>query len=324
MDGFLFLVIFVILKNDNDNMHIDKINGDLAFNDAEHKYFNVKYPDRTYTSVTTLIGKYHEKFDSEFWSSYKALEQMMTPEEFSQSGVKSRLLAKKQWSDSYIEEQGFDMNDFLQVKKDILAGYDKTRDEACERGTNYHNAKENRFYEKKEHSLLEYNFGLPLSETFVCEKHNFDLNRENAVLPEYLVYFSTVDEVLNLAGQIDVLIKRGKEIYILDYKTNAKGIETKAYFNPKTRKTKKMFYPINHLDDTTLNHYTLQLSLYAYMLQRIDPELEVKLLRICHVDGEGKETLMDLEYLKDDVEKLLKHYKKEIITQHYRNTGKHL
>ena len=304
-------------------LYIDKINGDLAFNDATHKYFNVKYPERAYTSVTTLIGKYHEKFDAQFWSSYKALEALMG-DEFIITGVKHELLNKKKWNDAYLDTFGIEKKVFVAKKEEILEGYDKVRDEACERGTNYHNAKENRFYEKKEHLLTEYNFNLPLEGTFVCEKHNFDLNREKAVLPEYLVYFSTQDAILNMAGQIDVLIKEGNDLYILDYKTNAKGIETKAYFDRKTKKKKKMLYPINHLDDTTLIHYTLQLSLYAYMLQRINPEFNVKLLRICHVDGAGNETLMDLEYLKDDVEKLLKHYKKELCIDYYRATGKHL
>ena len=304
-------------------MVIDKQNGDLAFNDAEHKYFNVKYPQRTYTSVTTMIGNYHEKFDSEFWSSYKALEALMG-EDFVTEGVKYDLLNKKKWSDAYLDTFDVPHDLFFAKKKEILDGYDKVRDEACERGTNYHNAKENQFYEKKEHSLLEYNFNLPLEGNFVCEKHNFDLNRENAVLPEYLVYFSTQDEILNVAGQIDVLIKQGNDIYILDYKTNAKGISSKAYFDPKKKRKQKMFYPIGHLDDTTLMHYTLQLSTYAYMLQRINPDFNIKLLRLCHIGGDGTETLIDVDYLKEDVERLFKDHKKKLITAHYRKTGKHL
>lgn len=303
-------------------MHIDKINGDLAFNDAEHKYFNVKYPERNYTSVTTLIGKYHEKFDEDFWSAYKALEKLVGVEEFVSSGVKKELLNRKKFDLSYPASFGIDEVEFLNTQSEIIAGYNKTRDDACERGTNYHNAKENKFYEKPQHDLREYNFGLDISGNFVCEKHNYDLNRENAVLPEYLVYFSTDDGILNMAGQIDVLIKQGNDIYILDYKTNAKGIEQSSYFNPKTRKKKMMFYPINNVEDCAMGHYTLQLSLYAYMLQRINPEFNIKLLRICHIDGEGKETLYDLEYKKEEVIKILKDYKKKLKTETFRTTGR--
>jgi hypothetical protein len=58
------------------------------------------------------------------------------------------------------------------------------------------------------------------------------------------------------------------------------------------------------------------------MLQRINPELNIKLLRIIHIDKEFKETTYDLPYLKKDVEKMLLAYKKDLITENYRATGK--
>lgn len=304
-------------------LKIDKLNGEMAFNDAEHKYWNTKYPDRKYTSVTTLIGKYHEEFDSEFWSSYKALESLMGVDEFAES-VKRELLSRKKFDLSYVELNGIAISEFEVAKLELLKSYDKTRDDACERGTAYHNMKENAFYEKDEHEIGDYNFGLDLPGKFVCAKNDFSLNKENCVLPEYLIYFSSNDGILNIAGQIDVVVKQGNDIYILDYKTNAKGIEMKSYFNPKTRKSKMMFYPLNDIQDCAFQHYTLQLSLYAYMLQRINPEFNIKMLRICHIDGEGVETLYDLEYKKDHVIKLLKDYKKVVATNYHRETGKFL
>ena len=78
-------------------MHIDKQNGDIAFNEEQHLYFNTKYPNRKYTSVTTLIGEFHEKFDGDFWSSYKAMEALMGEEAFKKSGLKGTLLDKKKF-----------------------------------------------------------------------------------------------------------------------------------------------------------------------------------------------------------------------------------
>ena len=60
-------------------MKIDKKNGNVCFNDSEHVYWNEESGDR-YISVTTLIDKYVQPFDKEFWSSYKALEQLLPPE----------------------------------------------------------------------------------------------------------------------------------------------------------------------------------------------------------------------------------------------------
>ena len=55
---------------------IDKENSDCVYSDEEHVYINKKDNSR-YISVTTLINKYSEEFDEEFWSSYKALEEIM-------------------------------------------------------------------------------------------------------------------------------------------------------------------------------------------------------------------------------------------------------
>ena len=55
-----------------------KINGSVAFQEEGHKYFNLNDPSITYTSVTTLIGKYEPEFDSDFVSRYKALERLLS------------------------------------------------------------------------------------------------------------------------------------------------------------------------------------------------------------------------------------------------------
>jgi hypothetical protein len=307
---------------DKAKLKVDKSNGDLQYNDEHHIYFNKRHPDRKYTSVTTLIGKYYEKFDSEFWSAYKSMEALMGPVEFRDCGLKSALLKKKKWDDKLLDTYGIDREAFENMVTETLLSYKKTSDEACEYGTTYHNAQENKFYSSPIQRITDYNFGLDIQKEFQCERNNFDLNREHAILPEYLAYYSSPTGIMNMAGQIDILVKNGNDLYILDFKTNKKGIETKAYFDPIKKKKKMMYAPLSHIEDTTLEHYTLQLSIYAYMLQQINPEFNIKLLRIIHVDREGNETLYDLQYRKEDVKKLFKHYEKQIIIEHYRKTGK--
>lgn len=302
-------------------MEINKLNGELAFNEESHKYWNTKFPDRQYISVTTIIGKYHEHFDANFWSSYKALEKILG-QDFVDLGVKTQLLKTKQFNQELLDTLGVERALFLMTQEEILAGYSKANLDACDRGTKYHNRKEDNFYKKPVHNLEDYGFNLPIEGQYVCEKNNFDLSRERAVLPEYLVYYSCPDKILNIAGQIDLLIKDGNSLYILDYKTNAKGIETKAYFDRAKKKNKTMYFPINNLDDTTLIHYTMQLSIYAWMLQKINPEFEIQLLKLLHIDGNDVETEIEVEYKKTEVERLLSHYKKELKTKYFRENGK--
>jgi hypothetical protein len=47
------------------------------------------------------------------------------------------------------------------------------------------------------------------------------------------------------------------------------------------------------------------------MLQKINPEFTIKNLILNHYDHSGKNTLYNCSYLKDDVEKMLKHYAKQ-------------
>ena len=315
-------------------MQIDKMNNELAFNEEFHKYWNVKYPDRSYTSVTTLIGKYHEQFDDEFWSRYKALQKFVGEEYFDgpmkksgkrgpSSATKLELLDKKRFDYKWLEKYNIDRKEFEDEAFGIRVSYIKAAEEACDRGNIHHNRKENHWYTKP---IFDVSHLIPVepSAKFMCEKHNFDLQRDKAVLPEFLVYFSDATGTLHLAGQIDLLIKDGNDIYILDYKTNAKGMKDKAYFDFKKKKTTRMYYPINNIDDHMLNHYTLQLSIYAFMLQKINPDFNIKLLRLLHIDGEGVETDYDVPYLKTDVERLLKHYRKELQIADFREENKKL
>jgi len=304
-----------------ENEQYDKVNGDIAFTESTHTYVNTKHLDRKYISVTTLIGEYHQKFDSEFWASYKACEALMGSQ-FEKLGLKFELLEKKKFDSVYLDTFEIDYNEFEEKKQEILASYGMANKVACERGNIIHNAKENQFYEKAVHRLQDYNFDLhTLNGDFACQRHDFTLNRDKAILPEYLMYYSTKDGILNIAGQADIVIKDGNDIYILDHKSNAKGIKNKAYFDVKKKKKQMMFYPINNMDDHMLNHYTLQLSLYAWILQKISPDFQIKLLRLLHIDGNQKETIYDLDYKREEVERMLKHYKKTLKVQHYRETG---
>lgn len=290
-------------------MNYDKKNGDVCFRESDHVYFNERKKDITYTSVTTLIGKYHEKFDPEFWSRYKALEKCLSKEDFTM--IKSKMLRNRKADIEWFDKFSIDPDVFNNHVDEILESYRLANEAGCKRGTEYHLKKELAFYENKIQDVSSLVSGC--NGSFECEKHNWDLSREKAVIPEFLIYYHCPDGILNIAGQIDLLIKDGNDIYLIDWKTNSKGIKEKAFFDPVTKKLKTMFYPLNNLNDTMLIHYTLQLSLYAWMMQKINPSYNIKLLRLHHIDGNDVETDYDLIYLKDDVERLLKYHKKTMM-----------
>lgn len=297
-------------------LQIDKQNGDICFNDANHCYFNVNDEGKQYISVTTLIHNYTQPFDSEFWSAYKALEKLLSKDVWAIE--KKKLLNVKKINKDILNTYNISENDFNKVQQDILDTWDKTNKESCERGTKIHAELESSFYKAGKNVNLN-RFGI--GGKFECKKDYNDLNLENAVYPEYLIYRESDDGILRLAGQVDLIVKKGNDIIICDWKTN-KEIKTKSGYNSNTKSSIKMKYPLNNLDDVNFNHYTLQLSTYAWMLQKLHPEFNIVDLILVHFDHNNKQTVYHCDYLKHDVEKVLYDYKKNLNLKQQRDKRK--
>lgn len=297
----------------------DKINGVCEYYDKEHVYID-RETNTKFISVTTLIHNYVNEFDPIFWSSYKAIEAIVDAATF--EPIKRILLGTKRFNDKILKTYGIDVEEFARKQSEILKGYEDEKNKSCERGTKIHAEFENSFYGN---STFDFNkrFKIPVSGTdFICKENFYDLlSVEKGVFPEFLIYKTSSDGILKVAGQIDLLIKDGWDIYIIDHKTN-KEIKTKSFFDRIKKKSVSMKFPLSNLDDCNYWHYTLQLSLYAYLIQQIDSRFVIKGLTLNHIDHAGKQTLYELEYLKDDVERMLKHYKKQIKIQEELNKDK--
>nr|DAJ81311.1 MAG TPA: Exonuclease V [Caudoviricetes sp.] len=287
-------------------MKIDKQNGNVAFDNESHTYWNLD-DNRRYISVTTLIHKYTQEFDKEFWSAYKALEKLLPKESWDIE--KKSLLNTKKFHKEILDTYNISEAEFNKAQQDILDAWDEENRKSCERGTKIHEEIEHSFYDNpKDISLQKFGLG----GKFECRKDYSELDLEYGVYPEYLIYRESDDGILRIAGQVDLIVKQGNEITIIDHKTNKK-IDQKSGFDSTTKSNAKMKFPLNNLMDCNFYHYTLQLSTYAWMLQKIHPEFIIKDLIINHYDHKGNNTLYHCEYLKHDVEKMLYHYKKELI-----------
>ena len=294
----------------------DKRNGNIAFRDSDHCYFDLRDPKKKYVSVTTCIQDYYEQFNSEFWSRYKALEALYGVDAFKSTQVKKDLLNFKVWKDDYAKQLGLNILEVQANAEKIAEGYKQNSKEACEYGTAYHLKQELKFYNGQNLGLFDERFSSHSNE-FVCKKDYYELDLPYGIYPEYLI--SWEEEDLRISGQIDLLIKEGNTIYLLDFKTNAKGIEDKSYYNHKTKSFKMMKYPVNNLQDCTKVHYQLQLSFYARLLQKINPKFEIKLLLLKHCTREGVETDIELEYIPNEVDKIIRDIKKRNYIERERN-----
>ena len=286
-------------------MEYDKVNGNVGFLEGPHKYFSLIDPSIKYTSVTTLIGKYEPEFDKDFVSKYKALERLIPADIWKKE--KGSIWKNHYVPKTFLEAHEISESELNKVQQDILDEWQQINRTACERGTKIHAQLENGFYSGGDNVTLS-KFGI--GGKFMCKKDYTDLNLDYGVYPEYLIYYDNPDIDLHIAGQIDLLVKEENDITILDWKTNSK-IDTKGFYNSAIRSTEKLRHPLSHLDNCNFNVYQLQLSTYAWMLQKINPDFNIKRLALYHFDHNDNETLYEVTYLKDEVELMLKHFVKQ-------------
>ena len=97
-----------------------------------------------YTSVTTMIHEFCQKFDSDFWSQYKALQKLLSAEQFAME--KKRLLETKRFDKKYFLDM-YDLNEteFNSAQQDILDEWSKTNADSKERGTKIHSDLEHQY-----------------------------------------------------------------------------------------------------------------------------------------------------------------------------------
>jgi len=259
----------------------------IAFKEEGHIYESTDKDNISWVSVTSLVGKFKPKFDRDGQAK------------------KSSKNKRSKW--------------YGMTPEEIILAWDNETARAIKLGNFYHNQREADMLDLD--TIGRYGIEVPIIKPII--KDNIKLSPEQklkeGVYPEHLVYLKSV----GICGQADIVEVVNGYINITDYKTN-KEIKEKGFTNWEGI-TNKMFRPVNHLDDCNLNHYNLQLSIYAYIIKKHNPKLKIGKLIIQHVKfkqvGEDKngypinehidgEPVLDsikmyeLPYLKDEVRSL--------------------
>lgn len=267
----------------------------VIFTEENHKYTGNS--GKNYISTTTLISKYHDPFDEEYWSLYKAIERIVInkagQDYFDKIKRKIGFESIIEYFLPKIETNGLLENTINQ----ILNEWKEKRERKQREGTEYHKKREKEDNEKG-----------------ICDKTGLKIipfddrdlyNLVDGIYTEHVMW----NEEYMIAGQGDKTYIEYKFIDVDDYKTCDK-IPEESFKHPK-RGYKMMHYPIDNLMDCKLIYYTLQLSIYGWMLEQKSKEQnrprEVRRLRLYH---STIDKYIEVSYLKNEVERLLKHYKK--------------
>lgn len=220
----------------------------VIFDAKAHKYYNKLGAE--YISTTTLVGLFKPKKD------WKGIAEKFVNRRTKEELVKD--LAKKyNKTESSVKEF---LNKYGYKGSSIQKIWEYNKDMACAVGSEFHDKKErediNRGYEKIEDRIHRVDDGLTQYQTD-------DLwHLPDGVYTELQLW----NHHYLIAGKSDKVIVDGRYIDIDDYKTNEE-IDKVSYFNAYKGEHDMMLPPIDHLMDCNFIHYTLQLSIYAYMLE---------------------------------------------------------
>lgn len=107
-------------------------------------------------------------------------------------------------------------------------------------------------------------------------------------------------EEYDVASAIDHLFinKLTGGLVLVDYKTNSDIHKNEKY-------TKKMKPPLNHLKDTTLNHYAIQLSIYKYLVEKYTTLEFEEMFIVWFSELNDNYEIIEVPYLKEEVIKIL-------------------
>ena len=297
----------------------------IFFNEEAHKYTDDL--GNAYISVTTLIGKYTEEFKKEAIAA--ACER----------------IGKNPKHPKYALYAG-------KTKKQLLWEWEQETIKACEKGSKKHNflelaVKESNGYKKNAKGFIDdkiytiddivakHNYGRLKLEHFdqkgVKEKYPqiYELIK-GLTQSGYKIYseIGVYDSDNLISGLIDILLVKDDTFIILDWKTNKAPIRFESgYYEKDTLgklKLDSFVYkndvfaePLDNLADSVGNHYAMQLSTYANLVESWG--FKCKGLILCHIrtiedakDENGNDVevveIYDMPYLKNDSINMISHY----------------
>ena len=257
----------------------------LIFKEDGHKYTDTF--GNEYKSTTTLLHEYQPKFDKNYWLRKKAREL----------GISEKQLAQ-QWQN--------------------------ITDEACSRGTKTHNGLEDgikgssMFKDAVQHlsrpdgqmvTLADLpNINLDIAPLNVKEFKEMTENKYPKIYEIFDYYTNAGYKIYSeiggflidslISGTIDVLCIRDDQFVIGDWKTNRGGLKFEAGYYKKDKsqkpyqltdewvtKNEGLLPPVTHLPNCNGSIYNLQLSVYAYMVEKI-LGIPNAGLWLCHIDSD--------------------------------------
>lgn len=300
----------------------------MYFFEPKHIYYKNFIDDYDYISASGVLKLLKEKYDSAYWSMYKAYEFYLyktniDPTLHIDDYLNNKPAEPKKYFKNY--KRGYDKGDYklfshlkmyadeskvIKIQQYILATWEKVNINSINKGHNYHADREEKAlasefcknpFTGKILPIITNNEWISLD----VKKRIVDLsNLQPGFYPEIILDYDC------FCGQADKVwfepLSNGKlGFWIDDYKTNIKL----DFVNPY----QSMLYPLNHLDDCNWNHYQVQLSFYSWILIQYGYVYMGSRLTHC-IQNETDNTKWkripyEFEYMKDEIEAVTSYVK---------------
>jgi hypothetical protein len=221
----------------------------LIFKEEGHVYESVDPNEEiNWTSVTSLVSKFKPEFDT-----YTVSQKCSKNKKSKWYGIEAPVI------------------------RDIWAAETKR---ATDLGTFYHNQREADLMSFE--TLTKEGVDLPIIPPKVNDGVKYAPVQKliPGVYPEHFVYLKSA----GICGQADYVDVVNGQVNIMDYKTN-KEIKERSYKNWEGIYS-MLERPMSHVEDCNLQHYTLQMSIYMYIILKHNPRLTPGKLILQHVTFE--------------------------------------
>jgi len=308
------------------------IHTNLYFDEPTHKYYDVN--GNVYISCTQLIERFDFEFDKEFWANAKAVEYIFTNRYNYEiwNNQKKELGYEKLIS---ICLKGIKPEVLNQAKEKILTNWKDTTIIACDKGNLIHNQLEDSIHLITKYSNTSDNKQIRTVTDVLNDNTNqlltIDDLKNTVIYHNYKPIFEYLCNKINdgfslyaevgvydtttlISGRIDLVLinNNTKEFEILDWKTNKDELHFESGYYKKKNGIKTntwiktndcLRFPINHLSKSKGSKYTLQLSLYAYLMELYG--FKCVGLTLCHIRSEIK--FYEIKYLKGEIKLIIKY-----------------
>lgn len=230
----------------------------ISFYDKAHCYF---IDDLQVISVTGLIHRFEQPFDSDYWIDVKAKQRM-----------------KDQTVPRFETES---LEDYLERAKAVIkAEWSYKNKHAIAEGSTLHTFIENRMSNKiVEESVSGDILYEEIRDTYLVMKHQANRFYDDFIKTGILIPVKSEmvigSKELKIAGMLDQLFfdTRTNSLVIYDWKTNSK---LRTYNEYGT----KMLHCLSHLDQCELNTYSIQLKTYKHI---IESSTNIRLAKECNI-----------------------------------------